>query len=51
MGATGSHDPIHSTFDFLDEVVGYDLVGFFERNSAILRVGFERTLQHLLEAK
>ncbi|WP_205649230.1 hypothetical protein [Schaalia canis] len=51
MGEVGSEDASHSTFDFLREVVGYDLVQFFERNTARLRSGTEEILKALLEAK
>ncbi|MGH9942816.1 MAG: hypothetical protein ACRD9R_10730 [Pyrinomonadaceae bacterium] len=37
-----------STFSFYREVVGYDLAGFFERNSLKLRMEFGGTLQALL---
>lgn len=51
MGEVGRNDVSCSTFDFLDKVVGYDLVQFFERNTARLRSGTEEILEALLEAK
>lgn len=51
MGTVGDNDPLQSTYDFLTEVVGYDLPAFFERNSSALRAGVEAVLNHLLEAK
>lgn len=51
MGTVGSDDPQRSTFDFLRDVVGYDLAGFFQRNTAELRTGVEGIVLQLLEAK
>lgn len=51
MGTVGSDDPLHSTFDFVHQVVGYDLAGFFRRNHPILRTGVEDILRALLEAR
>ncbi|AGL14259.1 hypothetical protein [Actinoplanes sp. N902-109] len=51
LGTVGADDPQHSTFDFLREVVGYDLAGFFQRNMAELRTGVEGILRQLLEAR
>ncbi|MFI7247258.1 hypothetical protein [Micromonospora chalcea] len=51
LGTVGGHDPLHSTFDFLRDVVGYDIVGFFQRNTIELRAGVEHVLRRLLEAK
>lgn len=51
MGVLGLNNPLRSTFDFTEQVVGYDLVGFFERNSAALRQEVEGILTSLLEAK
>lgn len=50
-GVLGMEDPLKSTFDFAKDVIGYDLAGFFERNSAVLRTEFEGILKSLLEAK
>jgi hypothetical protein len=51
LGTVGAGDATLSTYDFLDQVVGYDLAAFFERNSATLRAGVEKILSELLEAK
>lgn len=48
-GAVTSSDPLQSTFAFVQEVVGYDLVGFFERNTQVLRAEVEGILGSLLE--
>jgi hypothetical protein len=46
---TGSlGDTTVSTFAFYGDVVGYDLAGFFERNSPMLRVEFGAILKGLL---
>jgi hypothetical protein len=39
-----------STFEFYNNVVGYDLAGFFSRNSDALRFEFERIIARLLTA-
>ena len=49
-GLTGREDPSVSTYDFLREVIGYDLAGFFERNSDRLRREVTAVLQALLDA-
>ncbi|WP_270408802.1 hypothetical protein [Microbacterium maritypicum] len=49
--STETPDAGVSTFDFIREVVGYDLVAFFERNAAELRADVEQTLTQLLEAR
>ena len=51
MGEVGRDDPWLSTFDFLNTVVGYNLVQFFERNTDRLRLRTESILRALLEAK
>lgn len=51
MGTVGEGDPLRSTYDFVDQVVGYDLAGFFERNTSRLRAGMEDILRALLEPK
>lgn len=50
LGEVGLDDPSRSTFDFLREVIGYDLVQFFERNTGRLRTGTHSILKALLEA-
>lgn len=51
MGTVGQGDSLRSTYDFVDRVVGYDLAGFFERNTSRLRSGVEDILRALLGAK
>lgn len=48
-GVVQGTDALHSTFDFVHHVVGYDLVGFFQRNTEILRAEVEAILSRLLE--
>ena len=48
-GTRGSDDPLTSTYDFMREVVGYDLAGFFERNAGILQAEVAHVLQSLLD--
>jgi len=38
----------NSTYRFFSDVVGYDLAGFFQRNSTILRIRFEAIIEQLL---
>ena len=42
--------PLNSAYAFCRDVVGYDLAGFFERNSAVIRSNMEQTLKALLSA-
>lgn len=51
MGSVGTENPNDSTFDFMKNVIGYDLAGFFQRNTDQLRQGVESVLAHLLEAR
>ncbi len=51
LGSVGAEDSLRSTFDFLREVVGYDLEAFFARNADSLRAETELILRQLLEAK
>lgn len=48
-GAVGMSDPLSSTYDFMREVAGYDLAGFFRRNQEILRSETTSILRRLLE--
>lgn len=50
MGVLGCNDTSCSTFDFLTQIIGYNLADFFERNSVHLRSDVEAILQKLLEA-
>jgi hypothetical protein len=45
-----SEDDTRSTFAFFDNVIGYSLTGFFERNADILREEVGGVLAHLLSA-
>jgi hypothetical protein len=47
-GTEGANDPTTSTYDFLREVVGYDLAAFFRRNSEALRTEIDTALKALL---
>jgi hypothetical protein len=47
-GLEGVGDPLISTYDFMNDVVGYDLAAFFKRNSKTLRAEINGVLQALL---
>lgn len=47
--ATDSDDPHYSTYAFFNQAVGYDLQGFFQRNSADIRREVGDILKILLE--
>lgn len=47
-GIVGANDPLISTFDFMREVIGYDLAAFFKRNTRVLRTEIEIVLKALL---
>jgi hypothetical protein len=42
---------VHSTYTFMETVVGYDLAGFFQRHSTILQATVADVLQTLLAAE
>lgn len=48
IGLEGANDPLISTYDFMRDVVGYDLAAFFKRNSATLRTEIDAVLKALL---
>lgn len=48
-GSPGDGSPIRSTYAFTDEVPGFDLAGFFQRNSRTLKEEVEKVLHALLE--
>lgn len=48
-GVTGASDPLISTYDFLKDVVGFDLAGFFDRNQETLKDEISSVLGKLLE--
>jgi hypothetical protein len=47
-GLVGRNDPLRSTYDFMREIVGYDLAAFFERNEQMLHDEINRVLLALL---
>lgn len=47
-GMTGARNPLVSTYDFLRDVVGYDLAAFFQRNSDTLHSEIDAVLKTLL---
>ena len=47
-GIVGATNPLISTYDFMRDVVGYDLAAFFERNSSTLREEIDTILKALL---
>lgn len=47
-GIEGANDPLISTYDFMRDVVGYDLAAFFKRNSKTLRSEIDTVLKALL---
>lgn len=52
-GIQGANDPLISTYDFMRDIVGYDLAAFFQRNSKTLHKEIDAVLKALLtpEAK
>lgn len=48
IGTRKTDSAIRSTYAFCEQVVGYDLEGFFTRNSAILREEVDKVLKALL---
>ena len=48
-GTRESEDPLTSTYDFMREVIGYDLAAFFERNAEVLQAEVAHVLQSLLD--
>jgi len=49
-GRTGALDPYASTYDFMRDVVGYDLAAFFARHADTLRTEVDSVLRSLLSA-
>jgi hypothetical protein len=47
-GIIGLDDPLISTYDFMRDVVGFDLAAFFERNRQTLRTEIDVVLKALL---
>jgi len=50
-GAVGANDRMTSTYDFMRDVVGYDLAAFFQRNRARLKREIDLVLKALLAAE
>ena len=48
-GIAGRNNPLISTYDFMRDIIGYDLAGFFGRNAETLRTEIDKTLRVLLE--
>jgi len=48
-GTVGNNDPLHSTYDFMSQVIGYDLADFFKRNSITLRDKINKVIRTLLD--
>ena len=49
-GVLGLNDPTKSTYDFMRDVVGYDLDAFFRRNEAAIRSEVENVVSALLQS-
>jgi hypothetical protein len=47
-GSIGLNNSLVSTYDFMRDVIGYDLGAFFQRNSAVLRTELDKVLRALL---
>jgi hypothetical protein len=47
-GVAGANDPLISTYDFMRDIVGYDLAEFFERNSKTLHNEIDAVLKAIL---
>lgn len=50
-GVEGENNPLVSTYDFMRDVVGYDLAAFFKRNSKVIRAEINDVLKALLTAE
>jgi len=48
VGTVGLNNPLVSTYDFMRDVIGYDLGAFFQRNSETLQTEVDKVLQALL---
>lgn len=47
-GVVGENNPLVSTYDFMRDVVGYDLAAFFKRNSKVIQREINDVLKSLL---
>lgn len=50
-GSALERSPLRSTYAFAEQVLGFDLAGFFQRNSPVLKNEVEQVLHILLEAE
>ena len=50
-GIEGANNPLISTYDFMRDIIGFDLAAFFERNSAFLRAEIDTVLRALLTSE
>ena len=50
-GVVGENNPLISTYDFMHDIVGYDLEAFFKRNSKVIRAEINDALKALLTAE
>ena len=48
-GVLGLNDPLTSTYDFMRDIVGYDLASFFQRNTETLKTEVKKVLTMLLD--
>jgi hypothetical protein len=48
VGSEGAHNPFESTYDFMRDVIGYDLAAFFKRNSRKIKAEVKNVLRTLL---
>lgn len=48
-GTTGGDDPFGSTYDFMAQVIGFDLAAFFSRHTDTLRSEIDSVVRTLLE--
>lgn len=47
-GDASSMDPVESSFAFLKQIAGYDIIAFFERNTELLKNETTNMLEQLL---
>lgn len=51
MTGIPSRDPTESTFAFFDQIIGYDLAGFFRRSSAAIKQEIHGLIEKLLSTE
>lgn len=49
-GSTDDPSPLTGTYAFMEQVVGYDLAGFFRRHTGALQTRLHQILRQLLSA-